>query len=194
MYHLQLRHFPHNAWRFNLSREEVSELLAPWAHDKTIELGERRWSPERATLTVLEGPELPLQDLSMGRGWRAAERRSRDVTEELVESLSQELSHTPGAPLSAPAAAPAGGGGPEGGSGASERGGGASGPGASLGGAAPARTPDLLAAGVMLASLLGEDALSLLERWRAVSAADPQLAPSEALRRAERPPSSPSEG
>jgi len=80
MYHLQVRQFPNHATRFNLSEQEVRAVLEPWARGKIVEVGERKWAPERATLTVLEGPELGLAQMAMGRGWRAAERSSEDVT------------------------------------------------------------------------------------------------------------------
>jgi hypothetical protein len=55
--------------------------------------------------------------------------------------------------------------------------------------AAAAVTPgmaDPLALGVQLASLLGEDAASLLDAWRAVVARGAGLSPSESLALAER--------
>ncbi len=85
MYHVELRQFPHNSNRFNLTERELrATILDAWARGEWIEFGERKWSPHQATLTVLEGPELPLQQLSMGRGWRNAKRQGRDVTEELL--------------------------------------------------------------------------------------------------------------
>lgn len=85
MYHVELRQFPHNSNRFNLTERELhTTILDAWARGEWVEFGERKWSPHQATLTVLEGPELALQQLSMGRGWRNAKRQSRDVTEELL--------------------------------------------------------------------------------------------------------------
>ncbi len=84
MYHVELRQFPHNFCRFNLSEGELAVLLAPWKGGQPIELGERKWNPHQAKITILEGPELELQEMAMGRGWRAAERRSQDVTDRVL--------------------------------------------------------------------------------------------------------------
>jgi hypothetical protein len=84
MYHLELRQFPHNAWRFNLSDDELQSIVEPWAREQIVEVGERKWSPHTATITILQGPQLDIAQLSMGRGWRAAQRQSEDVTERLL--------------------------------------------------------------------------------------------------------------
>ena len=85
MYHVELRQFPHNFCRFNLTQRELHEtILNAWARGDWVELGERKWSPHQASLKVLEGPELPLAQLSMGRGWRHAVRQSKDVTSQLL--------------------------------------------------------------------------------------------------------------
>jgi hypothetical protein len=87
VYHLELRHFPRNLCRFNMSEEELrATVLEPWASDRVFELGELKWDPRHARLTVLEGPRMPPEQLSMGRGWRAAQRQSRDVTAQLLSS------------------------------------------------------------------------------------------------------------
>ena len=96
MYHIELRQFPHNTCRFNLTERELRAVLEPWVREKFVTLGERKWSPHQAKLTILEGPRLEVQQLSMGRGWRAAQRQSEDVTERLLAAA-------------AGAAAPAGG-------------------------------------------------------------------------------------
>jgi hypothetical protein len=84
VFHLELRQFPHNACAFNLTDAELSQIVEPWSRDEWIELGERKWSPHQARLTVLEGPHLPVEDLAMGRGWRNAQHQSADVTERVV--------------------------------------------------------------------------------------------------------------
>jgi hypothetical protein len=85
MYHVELRQFPHIARAFNLSREELeSRFLRPWVSGAIIEHEDRRWSPERSRLKVLEGPELPRAELGMGRGWAAASKNSADVTDALI--------------------------------------------------------------------------------------------------------------
>jgi hypothetical protein len=84
VYHLELRQFPHNLCRFNLSEAELHAVVEPWAREQWVELGERKWSPHQARLTVLEGPRMPLGQLSMGRGWRNAQRQCQDVTDRVL--------------------------------------------------------------------------------------------------------------
>lgn len=84
MFHIELRQFPHNVCRFNMTEAELMTLVEPWSREQWVELGERKWSPHQARLTVLEGPHLPIERLSMGRGWRNAQRQSEDVTERVL--------------------------------------------------------------------------------------------------------------
>lgn len=91
MYHLELRQFPHNLCRFNLSEQELCAIVEPWARDPWVELGERKWRPETAKITVLEGPHIPLDQLSMGRGWRTVQRNSTDVTERVLETAKRAV-------------------------------------------------------------------------------------------------------
>jgi hypothetical protein len=85
VYHVELRQFPHNFCRFNLTEHELLEtILDGWVRGEWIEIGERKWNSHQANLKVLEGPELPVQQLSMGRGWRNAVRESKDVTADLL--------------------------------------------------------------------------------------------------------------
>lgn len=115
MYHLELRKFPHTVCRFNQTEEQVRAIVVPWANEQWIEEGERRWNANEATLTVLEGPELSMPQLAMGRGWRNAQRRGVDVTERLLRESkrppveradpSEPTSATSG-PQGRPAAAP----------------------------------------------------------------------------------------
>jgi hypothetical protein len=161
MYHVELRQFPHNLCRFNLTEQDLRALLAPWVLEKPLELGERKWSPHQAKLTVLEGPRLELQQLSMGRGWRAAQRAGEDVTARVIAAAE--------ARGAAPAAEPAQ---------AAEQT--ASAPLADV-----PQLADPLALGVQLASLLGGDPARLLAAWRQASAENPGLSPSETLALAE---------
>jgi hypothetical protein len=81
--------------RFNLSAQELrAAVLEPWVQERWIEFGERKWSPQQATLTVLEGPRIPFGQLTMGRGWRTAEREGREVTDELLAAVGRELAST----------------------------------------------------------------------------------------------------
>ncbi|HWX44811.1 MAG TPA: RidA family protein [Solirubrobacteraceae bacterium] len=88
-YHVELRHFPRNVCRFNLGGEELrAAVLEPWVADRPFELGDLKWDPRQARLTVLEGPRIPPDQLSMGRGWRTAQREGRDVTEQLLAATA----------------------------------------------------------------------------------------------------------
>jgi hypothetical protein len=89
MYHFELRQFPHSAWRFNLSDDEMQSIVEPWAREQIVEVGERKWSPHTANITILQGPQLDIAQLSMGRGWRAAQRQSEDVTERVLEAARE---------------------------------------------------------------------------------------------------------
>ncbi|MBV9424393.1 MAG: hypothetical protein JOZ98_15885 [Solirubrobacterales bacterium] len=90
MFHVQLRQFPHATRAFNLSREELdSRILRAWAAGRAVELDERRWEPDRARLTIIEGPALAPEDIGLGRGWANAMRRGRDVTAEVLAQLER---------------------------------------------------------------------------------------------------------
>jgi hypothetical protein len=84
VYHVQLQKSLNTACAFNLGEAELGAILEPWSRGQPVEVGERWWSPLEARLTVIEGPHLAAGDLSMGRGWRAAERRGEDVTERVL--------------------------------------------------------------------------------------------------------------
>jgi hypothetical protein len=156
MFHLEMRQFPHTAWRFNLTEQEIRAILLPWTLEKVVDLGERKWSPHKATLTILEGPKLELQQLSMGRGWRNAEREGANVTERVLGEVRRAAGAAQPVASSAARAASEG---------------------ASLDGS--------LAAAAQVEALLGNDALALLEAWRAAAAASGDLRPSETLAIAE---------
>jgi hypothetical protein len=96
MFHVELRQFPHIARAFNLTREELlARILAPWVAGTSIDLNERRWTPEKTRLTILEGPELRPDEMGLGRGWANAGRAGRDVTAELVGEAEGALRAPP---------------------------------------------------------------------------------------------------
>ncbi len=156
MYHVELRQFPHSACSFNLSEQELWAVLEPWVREQPVDFGERKWSPHTAKLTVLEGPHLSVQQLSMGRGWSAAQHESEDVTARVLAAAGEAAARAGSAP--APLPSPA----------------------------SPAGAVDPLAAGAVLALLLGAVPARLLAAWREVAARASGLAPSEALALAER--------
>jgi hypothetical protein len=168
VYHLELRQFPRRVQRFNLDGPAVGEIVLPWVQERVVELGEHKWSPHQATITILEGAELSLDRVSMGRGWRAAERECEDVTDRvLAEARRAVAGGAAGAAVAVQAA-----------------------------GAEPAEPAwlvapgdsgtDPLAVGVELASLLGSEPSRLLAAWRAVAERSGGLTPSETLALAER--------
>lgn len=90
MFHVELRQFPHQARAFNLTREQLgARILAPWVAGTPVELDERRWSPDRAKLTIYEAPQMAPEDLGMGRGWGIVTRDGQDVTERLLAEVAQ---------------------------------------------------------------------------------------------------------
>jgi hypothetical protein len=89
VYHVEIRQFPHNACRFNLTERELLPIAVPWAREEWVELGERKWNVNQATLTIVEGPRLSLPQLAMGRGWRNAQRQGQVVTDRVLETLKQ---------------------------------------------------------------------------------------------------------
>lgn len=170
MYHVELRRFPYNVCRFNLDEGGLRAIVEPWARGQVVELGGRGWSPHTAKLTLLEGPEIPPAQLTMGRGWRVAQRQGSDVTERVLGQARAAArapgvgGPAPGTPGTAPMPAPAP----------------AAHPGADPGGT------DAFTLGAQIATLLGPEPLRLLEAWRATAAREPGLSPSEALAMAER--------
>jgi hypothetical protein len=95
VYHLELRQFPHNACHFNLAEPELAAIVLPWVREEWIEVAERKWNPNQATLKIIEGPQLPLDQLTMGRGWRHAEREGQDVTERVLEAARAQMAAAP---------------------------------------------------------------------------------------------------
>ena len=168
MFHLELRQFPHNACRFNLTDVEMWEIVEPWSRDEWIEEGERKWSPHQARLTVLEGPHLEVEDLAMGRGWRNAQHKSSDVTERVIaQALASRAARSPTSRISAEFSA--------GGAHAT-----------STENDAPSVDPASALRDGDLRRLLGADPTALLQAWRLAAERRPELSPSESLALAER--------
>jgi hypothetical protein len=95
VFHVELRQFPHQARAFNLSRDELeARILAPWVTGAPIDLQDRRWTSEKAKLTILEGPELRPDEIGLGRGWNNATRSGTDVTDAMLEQ-AQRLREAP---------------------------------------------------------------------------------------------------
>ena len=171
MFHVELRKFPHNACAFNLSEAELRELLEPWSREQWVELGERKWNPNEARLTVLEGPHLEVENLAMGQGWRNAQHHSQDVTERVLAQARASRPDT-GAATAATAA--------------TAENLAASGLSTALGERAMADNVVAGATDAELRSLLGPDPDALLAAWRLAARRRSELSPSESLALAER--------
>jgi hypothetical protein len=92
VFHVELRRFPHQARAFNLTREELlTRILTPWVAGQAVSLDDRRWPPDRARLTIYEGPQLEPDQLGLGRGWANVTRGGEDVTARLLT----EVTHPP---------------------------------------------------------------------------------------------------
>lgn len=85
MYHVELRQFPHVARAFNLHREDLeTRFLRPWLAGDMIDYDDRRWAADRVRLKILEGPEVTIEEMGLGRGWAEAGRSSSDVTDSVI--------------------------------------------------------------------------------------------------------------
>ncbi|MGO9902089.1 MAG: hypothetical protein ACLP0J_20930 [Solirubrobacteraceae bacterium] len=96
MLHLELRQRPHVAHAFNLLEQEVAlRVLGPLVAGRPFDYAEREWDPRKTKLTVLEGPELRLAEIGMGRGWANAQRSGTDVTERLIARAREQHTRPP---------------------------------------------------------------------------------------------------
>ena len=69
VFHVELRQFPHQTRAFNLTREELdARIVGPWIAGEAIEMDDYRWLPDRATLTIYEGPLLGPGEMGLGQG------------------------------------------------------------------------------------------------------------------------------
>src|SRR5208282_2181024 len=152
MFHLQMRESVHDSWRFNMSEQQMLAVAGPWSQGQSLEFDERRWYPDKAWLAIFEGPELPISQLSMGRGRAAAQRKGRDVTAQVMSELRRNAPVAGVAEVDVTAGAV---------------------PGAGLG----AAQLDPLTLGVQIAALLGSDPVALLEAWRVAAAGPSALKP-----------------
>jgi hypothetical protein len=95
MFHVELRQFPHLARALNLSAEELeARIVARWVRGDIVEIDERGWAPERARLTIYEGPALRGEEIGLGRGWSNAVRTGEDVTERVLDEAKEGLRST----------------------------------------------------------------------------------------------------
>jgi hypothetical protein len=110
MFHVEIRMGMSVAREFNLDdRGLYLTFLEPLLSDREFSFEGHDYFPRHTRIVVLEGPELPLDQLGMGRGWGNAERTGTDVTESVLAKARAHLaSHPAGTAPAHPApAAPA---------------------------------------------------------------------------------------
>ena len=81
MYHVELRQFPHNSVQLQPARaRNCARSPSRGARKGRVELGEHKWSPHQARLTIFQGPQIPLGRAVDGPrlGRRPARGRGRD--------------------------------------------------------------------------------------------------------------------
>jgi len=88
VYHLEIEKFPHVFTRFNMSERDLAAIVVPWVRREKMELGEHTWNPNEASLTVIEGPELPIGSQAVGRGWPIVVREGENVTERVLAAAA----------------------------------------------------------------------------------------------------------
>lgn len=86
-FHVEIRQFPRNARKFNVERTELDALLRGWVSEPEVRWADQEWLTRKAKLVILDGAPLETSEMGMGRGWPEAQRRSRDVTDELLGAI-----------------------------------------------------------------------------------------------------------
>jgi hypothetical protein len=90
VFHVELRRFPHVARVFNLDAEELQgRIVLPWIRGAAVELEDRRWTRDRARLTIYEGPEIAAEDRGLGRGWSTVTRDGQNVTAWMIAAAGE---------------------------------------------------------------------------------------------------------
>ena len=80
---------------FNLTAEELTDrFLTPLVNGRGLIYNDREWTPRKTTVTIYEGPELPVEQMGMGRGWGNVQRGGTDVTERILrQARGQKARH-----------------------------------------------------------------------------------------------------
>jgi hypothetical protein len=103
MYHLELNEYPHLARVHNVNEQRLhDEVVTPFVRGQIFEFAEHKWIPQRMKLTIIEGPEIPLNQLGLGRGWNTAVRRGEDVTAAVLSAARATQMLADGLPPRAP--------------------------------------------------------------------------------------------
>jgi hypothetical protein len=96
VFHVELRQFPHMTREFNLDREQLdARVLRPWVRGEAVELGERRWAPDRARLAIYEGRAVESDEIGMGRGWGNVTKTAEDVTARVLDEARRAAASPP---------------------------------------------------------------------------------------------------
>jgi hypothetical protein len=110
VFHVELRRFPHVARAFNLGEQELQiQIVLPWVRGMGVQLQDRTWTPDRARLTIFEGPELAVENRGLGRGWSSVTRDGQNVTARMIAAAGELVPQVSGlkrALLAAPAPLP----------------------------------------------------------------------------------------
>jgi len=81
---------------FNLSADELTRrFLAPLVNGRELIYEDREWTARKTTVTVYEGPELPIEQMGMGRGWGNVQRSGTDVTERVLQHAREQTARHP---------------------------------------------------------------------------------------------------
>jgi hypothetical protein len=105
MFHVELRQFPYVARVFNLTPDELqTRVLGAWVRGEVVELDDRHWGPEKARLTIYEGPQLKPEEMGLGRSWGNVTKHCTEVTEQLL-TLERQAAASAGGGNRAPEAA-----------------------------------------------------------------------------------------
>jgi prepilin-type processing-associated H-X9-DG protein len=85
MFHVELRQFPHVARAFNLTPEQLqTRVLGAWVRGQAVKLDDRHWGPEKARLTIYEGPALKPEEMGLGRSWANVTKNCTEATDQLL--------------------------------------------------------------------------------------------------------------
>lgn len=161
MFHIEVRQGSKKVSRLNLpERELMLSILRRWVRGEKIEIGEISWRPDEAQITVIEGPEVPIGGMTLGRGWPTAQREGRDVTAEVLGKAQRALAEDE-----------------------AERVAGGAARGGEPGGENAAADLALLAdsLGLELLRRLGEGEITLLAVWQLAGERHPSMSPSSTL-------------
>lgn len=87
---------PNLASVFNLSDEELTRrFLAPLVNGRELVHEGQEFQPRKTRVTIIEGPELPVEQMGMGRGWGNVQRGGTDVTERLLRQARAQTARHP---------------------------------------------------------------------------------------------------